>query len=75
MVSPPGMSAISPAAGAVPPQLLPVFQSVLVVPVHVLVAANNDRGKENKKDKKMIEVSRRKYLFPAVALLWDIRMT
>lgn len=38
------MSASSPANGTVPPQLLPVFQSELVVPVQVLVAAFTEKA-------------------------------
>jgi hypothetical protein len=47
LVRPPGIFAISPAAGAVPPQLLPVFQSELVVPVQVLVAALTEKAESN----------------------------
>ena len=52
------MLAISAARGAVPPQLLPVFQSVFVVPVHVLVAANREIGKTKNADKMIADLIR-----------------
>src|SRR6266511_98841 len=42
VASPPGMNAVSPAAGAVPPQFVPLFQlPSFAAPVHVLFASVN----------------------------------
>ena len=63
------MFAISPATGAVPPQLLPVFQSLLVAPVQVIVAANEEKDKPDRNVKMINEMNKREYLPVEVALV------